>query len=130
MHLGGIVIIWKLVDNKADMKSGSLADAEPDEDDLEHWQPSSLCRYYLLPKFLTGLSTPLFPRISDNEDIYALQWSPSGRFLLIGLTDNSTSIWDMSIGKCIKTLKDHRHFVQGVTWDPLEECLATQSSDR
>lgn len=31
---------------------------------------------------------------------------------------------------CIHVLADHTHYVQGVSWDPLEQYVATQSSDR
>lgn len=34
------------------------------------------------------------------------------------------------VGNCIKIIADHSHFVQGVAWDPLNEFIATQSSDR
>lgn len=27
-------------------------------------------------------------------------------------------------------IQDHSHYVQGVAWDPLDEYIATQSSDR
>ncbi|KJE95656.1 chromatin assembly factor 1, variant 2 [Capsaspora owczarzaki ATCC 30864] len=33
-------------------------------------------------------------------------------------------------GRPLQQLKDHRHYVQGVTWDPLGQYLASQSSDR
>ena len=71
-------------------------------------------------------------RISDHgEDIYDLNWSPSGQFLLIGMTNNTASIRDTHQGRCVRILKDHHHFVQGVAWDPLEyNLIATQSSDR
>lgn len=32
--------------------------------------------------------------------------------------------------KCIHVLADHKHYVQGVAWDPLSNYIATQSSDR
>ena len=35
-----------------------------------------------------------------------------------------------TIGSCVHQIQDHSHFVQGVSWDPLNEYLATQSSDR
>lgn len=31
---------------------------------------------------------------------------------------------------CIHVFADHTHYVQGVTWDPLGQYVATQSSDR
>lgn len=34
------------------------------------------------------------------------------------------------IGECVYAFREHTHFVQGVAWDPLNEYIATQSSDR
>lgn len=69
-------------------------------------------------------------RAMDGEDVYDLAWSPDGKFLILGLTDNTAQIWDTQQAKCVKVLKDHQHFVQGVAWDPLDQFLVTQSSDR
>lgn len=33
-------------------------------------------------------------------------------------------------GKCVHEIAEHNHYVQGVAWDPLDEYIATQSSDR
>lgn len=66
----------------------------------------------------------------DGEDVYDLAWSPDGKYLILGLTDNTAQIWDTQSAKCVKILKDHQHFVQGVSWDPLNQFLVTQSSDR
>lgn len=33
-------------------------------------------------------------------------------------------------GKCVHEIAEHNHYVQGVAWDPLNEYIATQSSDR
>lgn len=39
--------------------------------------------------------------------------------------------YNHKLGRCIKILKDHHHFVQGVAWDSFDSNLiATQSSDR
>jgi len=35
-----------------------------------------------------------------------------------------------SLGKCVSEIAEHNHYVQGVAWDPLNEYIATQSSDR
>ena len=34
------------------------------------------------------------------------------------------------IGTLVRQIAEHSHYVQGVTWDPLNEYIATQSSDR
>ena len=36
----------------------------------------------------------------------------------------------MDIEMCLHVFADHTHYVQGVTWDPLGQFIATQSSDR
>jgi chromatin assembly factor 1 subunit B len=36
----------------------------------------------------------------------------------------------VSQGACVRQIAEHNHFVQGVAWDPLNEYVATQSSDR
>lgn len=36
----------------------------------------------------------------------------------------------MHLGKCVHEIAEHSHYVQGVAWDPLNEYIATQSSDR
>jgi chromatin assembly factor 1 subunit B len=33
-------------------------------------------------------------------------------------------------GSCVRQIAEHSHYVQGVAWDPLNEYIATQSSDR
>lgn len=35
-----------------------------------------------------------------------------------------------TIGTLVRQIAEHSHYVQGVTWDPLNEYIATQSSDR
>ncbi|KAH6590027.1 hypothetical protein BASA50_009729 [Batrachochytrium salamandrivorans] len=57
-----------------------------------------------------------------SSDLYDLSWSPDGRFIISACVDNTY--------KCIHVLTDHQHFVQGVAWDPLQQFIATQSSDR
>ena len=64
------------------------------------------------------------------DDVYDLQWSPNGRFLISGSIDNTAIIWDVRTGKCLQRLRDHSGYVQGVAWDPLNQFIATQSSDR
>src|SRR6266404_5108302 len=39
-------------------------------------------------------------------------------------------VFTRSSGKCISEIAEHNHYVQGVAWDPLNEFIATQSSDR
>ena len=90
-----------------------------------------------------------------TKHVYDLAWSPDGEFFIAGSTDNTATIWKaasgkltpevpmplvwgvrrsngtyMAIGECVFALREHSHNVQGVSWDPLNEYIATQSSDR
>lgn len=109
---GGTVIVWHRTE-----RSGLIVGSDEDEDveegdETEKWSMRQMLR------------------AADTEDIYDIDFSPDGRFIVVGLTDNSTQVWDLQSGRMVKALKDHRHFVQGVAWDPLNQFVVTQSCDR
>lgn len=64
------------------------------------------------------------------EDIYDISWCPLGNFLVSGSVDNTAFVWDIQKGKTTGVLTDHKGFVQGVSWDPKNQCIATMCSDR
>lgn len=64
------------------------------------------------------------------EDVYDLSWSQDSQFLISGSVDNTAMIWDVKNGKSTAIIKEHKGFVQGVAWDPLNKYLATLSTDR
>jgi len=66
----------------------------------------------------------------EHKDIYDLVWSPDSNFLLSASTDNSSIIWSLKQGSKVDQIFEHKHFVQGVAWDPLGKYVVTQSSDR
>ena len=83
---------------------------------------------------------------SSGSEIYDLAWSPDGVFFITGSMDNVARIYNASTGKLqipstrittkcalgqmVRQIAEHNHYVQGVAWDPLNEFVATQSSDR
>lgn len=104
----GTVLLWQLSDT-------IVKDFETDADDLadvqESWIVKHACR-------------------SSTSEIYDLAWSPDSKYILTGLMDNVTRIYNAHTGQCVKELAEHNHYVQGVCWDPKNEFLATQSADR
>lgn len=40
------------------------------------------------------------------------------------------TVADKALGTTVRQIAEHNHYVQGVAWDPLNEYVATQSSDR
>lgn len=110
------MILWKQSDSPPLQFNKAFGDdSEDEEDDTDRKEFWNVAHQF---------------RAMDGEDVYDLSWSPDGKFLILGLTDNTAQIWDTQQAKCVKVLKDHQHFVQGVAWDPLDQFLVTQSSDR
>ncbi|KAL1412665.1 Chromatin assembly factor 1 subunit [Vanrija albida] len=103
----GNVILWVL----SDRPISNFGEAAEDAPDKEHWRPQKMLQV-------------------TNKHVYDLAWSPDSEFFIAGSTDNTATIWKASSGECIFALREHLHNVQGVAWDPLNEYIATQSSDR
>ncbi|KAK2749892.1 hypothetical protein FQN57_005309 [Myotisia sp. PD_48] len=103
-------------------------------DDKETWRVKHMCR-------------------SSGAEIYDLAWSPDGVFIITGSMDNIARIYNAQtgmfqaplflvsrqtsdaktfyiLGQMVRQIAEHSHYVQGVAWDPLNEYVATQSSDR
>ncbi|KAI1103433.1 WD40 repeat-like protein [Jackrogersella minutella] len=65
-----------------------------------------------------------------GSEIYDLAWSPDATHFIIGSMDNIARIYNAGTGGLVRQIAEHSHYVQGVAWDPLNEYIATQSSDR
>lgn len=65
-----------------------------------------------------------------GSEIYDLAWSPDATYFIIGSMDNVARIYNAGTGVLIRQIAEHSHYVQGVAWDPWNEYIATQSSDR
>ncbi|KAK1755201.1 WD40-repeat-containing domain protein [Echria macrotheca] len=80
-------------------------------EDKETWRTKHMCR-------------------SLGTEIYDLAWSPDATYFIIGSMDNIARIYNAGTGTLVRQIAEHSHYVQGVAWDPLNEYIATQSSDR
>jgi chromatin assembly factor 1 subunit B len=72
---GGTLIIWRQSEHPI---AHSKMFGEEEDEGSEYW------------------ATVAMIRVSDGEDIYDLAWSPDDRYVLIGLTDNTAQIWELS----------------------------------
>lgn len=63
------------------------------------------------------------------EDVYDLSWSLDSQFLVSGSVDNKAIVWDVNKQRNI-AIHEHKGFVQGVAYDPLNKFIATLSTDR
>lgn len=105
-----MIILWKL-SSSPDQSTSPMLMEEDDIQNKESWTFHKALRGHI-------------------EDVYDLSWSPDGNNLISGSVDNSAIIWDVAKGQKLMILKDHKHYVQGVCWDPLGQYVATNSSDR
>ncbi|XP_044719938.1 putative WD repeat-containing protein C26H5.03 [Hirsutella rhossiliensis] len=101
----GNVILWV----PSDLPSSNFG--SDGQDDKESWRAKHMCR-------------------SSGAEIYDLAWSPDAVHFIIGSMDNIARIYNAQTGTLVRQIAEHSHYVQGVTWDPSNEYIATQSSDR
>ncbi|XP_068632607.1 chromatin assembly factor 1 subunit B [Battus philenor] len=64
------------------------------------------------------------------EDVLDISWSADSAHLASGSVDNKLLMWDVMRGRYTCILADHKGFVQGVSWDPRGQYVASASSDR
>lgn len=107
------ILIWNVSHDNVIPESTCSTDSAEQESKLE-------CATWSVHKTLRG----------HLEDIYDLAWSNDSTMLLSGSVDNSAILWDIEKAQPIRVFKDHKHYVQGVAFDPSGEYIATLSSDR
>lgn len=103
----GNILLWEPAEDQRLRAFG-----EDNEDDKEHWRVKRSFR------------VPL------EHEVYDLAWSPNGQFFITGSMDNVARIWNANSGNKVCDVAQHGNYVQGVAWDPLNEFVATQSSDK
>lgn len=103
----GNAITWVL-----DTRGLKTAFGEEKNEDKECWRAKTMVRNM------------------GGSEIYDLAWSPDGVFFITGSMDNIARIYNTQTGHLVRQIAEHQHYIQGVAWDPLNEYIATQSSDR
>ncbi|XP_007493216.2 chromatin assembly factor 1 subunit B isoform X2 [Monodelphis domestica] len=104
------ILLWKVNDNK---EPEQIAFQDEDEAQLnkENWAVIKTLRGHL-------------------EDVYDICWMTDGNLMASASVDNTAIIWDVAKGQKVSIFNEHKSYVQGVTWDPLGQYIATLSCDR
>ncbi|KAM3963699.1 LOW QUALITY PROTEIN: chromatin assembly factor 1, p105 subunit [Aphomia sociella] len=102
-----IIFIWKQKTDKEPIQNLE----QPEEQYRESW---------VIHKTLRG----------HMEDVLDISWSRNSAQLASGSVDNKLLVWDVVRGRYSSILTDHKGFVQGVSWDPQGQFIATASTDR
>ncbi|KAM4044480.1 chromatin assembly factor 1 subunit B isoform 1-T1 [Anomaloglossus baeobatrachus] len=105
-----VILLWKLSESK-ELESTPFNDDEETELNKENWTVFKSLRGHL-------------------EDVYDISWTQDSVFMVSASVDNSAIMWDTVKGQKIGIFNEHKSYVQGVTWDPLGQYIATLSCDR
>uniref|UniRef100_A0A7N6AIG2 Chromatin assembly factor 1 subunit B n=1 Tax=Anabas testudineus TaxID=64144 RepID=A0A7N6AIG2_ANATE len=105
------ILLWKLNDSKEPEQAPVFQEDEDAQLNKESWSVFKTLRGHI-------------------EDVYDICWTRDGNFLVSGSVDNTAIMWDINKGQKLCILNDHKSYVQGVTWDPLGQFIATLSCDR
>lgn len=74
-----------------------------------------------------------FKGYGKESDVMDLCWAPDGSALATGSIDSEVILYPAEgkkRGEPAGRFKNHKHFVQGVAWDPAQQFVVTQSADR
>ncbi|XP_069616865.1 chromatin assembly factor 1 subunit B [Ranitomeya imitator] len=105
-----VILLWKLSESK-ELESTPFNDEEETELNKENWTVFKSLRGHL-------------------EDVYDISWTQDSNFMVSASVDNSAIMWDIVKGQKVGIFNEHKSYVQGVTWDPLGQYIATLSCDR
>jgi WD40 repeat protein len=62
--------------------------------------------------------------------VYSVSWSPDGRRLASGSSDNTVILWDASSGEMERRLEGHSNEVFSVSWSPDGRRVASGGGDK
>ncbi|CAI5655885.1 chromatin assembly factor 1 subunit B isoform X2 [Oreochromis niloticus] len=106
-----LILLWKLNDSKEPEQASVFQEDEDAQLNKESWTVVKTLRGHI-------------------EDVYDICWTRDGNFMVSGSVDNTAIMWDINKGQKLSILNDHKSYVQGVTWDPQGQYIATLSCDR
>ncbi|KAG8450173.1 hypothetical protein GDO86_002708 [Hymenochirus boettgeri] len=104
------ILLWKLNENK-EPELTPFQEQEESELNKENWTVFKTLRGHL-------------------EDVYDISWTQDSNFMVSASVDNTAIMWDVTKGQKLSIFNEHKSYVQGVTWDPLGQYIATLSCDR
>ncbi|KAM9850487.1 chromatin assembly factor 1 subunit B [Aulostomus maculatus] len=105
------ILLWKLNDSKEPEQAPVFQEDEDAQLNKESWSVVKTLRGHI-------------------EDVYDICWTRDGYFMVSGSVDNTAIMWDVNKGQKLCILNENKSYVQGVTWDPLGQYVATLSCDR
>ena len=69
---------------------------------------------------------------SMNEhaaSVNSVAFSPDGKMIVSGSSDNSVKLWDVATGECLQTLEGHEGQVNSVSFSPIDNLIVSSDTD-
>lgn len=64
------------------------------------------------------------------DEVVGIAWSPCGTMIVAAVQREMSHVFSVQTGRLLARLDGHTNRVTGVTWDPLNQLIVSQSSDR
>ncbi|KAJ3160291.1 protein with putative role during mitosis [Irineochytrium annulatum] len=68
--------------------------------------------------------------VGHDNWVRGLAFHPSGKVLISVSDDKSMKVWDLKVGRCVKTIDAHGHFVTCIDFNKTSPVVATGSVDQ
>jgi WD40 repeat protein len=68
-------------------------------------------------------------RWSSNGAAFRVAFSPNGRMLALGSSDDTVQLWGADSSQLLRTLEGHTWYITSVAFSPDERMLASGSAD-
>jgi WD40 repeat protein len=63
-------------------------------------------------------------------EVFSVVWSPDGRYVASGATDNTVRVWEAATGQPVRTLREHTDRVTSIAWSPDGRYIASGAADK
>lgn len=123
----GFICIWEL--QKQSSNDGSKKETK-EKDDKENGKSAAAGDNEKEEEKEEEIWTVYKSIKAPARDVCDIAWSACSRFIVGGTSENTSFVGSARSGSVLSVAREHSNSIQGVSWDPLNKYVVTQSSDQ